>query len=56
MREIARNARETVEQQGMTLPGRYGPKVHPMVRIEKNAHYLYFQILKSLHVQMEFDE
>lgn len=56
MRAIARTAQEVVEQQGMTLPGRYGPKPHPMLRIERNARYLYFQILKSLHVRMEFDE
>ena len=55
-RAIARTAQEIVERDGMTLPGRYGPRLHPMLRIEKASRYLFYQTCKLLHVQMELDD
>jgi hypothetical protein len=56
MRAIARNAQQVVAKDGMMVAGRYGPRLHPMLRVEKSARYLFYQIFKQLHVQMEFDD
>jgi hypothetical protein len=56
MRAIARTAQTTVERDGMTVAGRYGPRLHPMLRIEKSSRYLFYQIFKQLHVKMELDD
>jgi hypothetical protein len=57
MHAIARNAQETVEAQGAMIKDRNGYlRLHPMLRIERNARALFHQTLKMLHLQMEFDD
>jgi phage terminase small subunit len=54
--ELARRAREAIDKQGLMVPGRNGLKVNPMTRVEDAARSLFFQTIKRLRINMEYEE
>ena len=43
-------ARETLQRDGMTVVGRFGPKVHPCVNIERDNKILFARLVRELNL------
>jgi P27 family predicted phage terminase small subunit len=45
----AQSARAQVDADGITVPGRYGPRAHPAIAIERDAKMAMMRALKHEH-------
>jgi len=49
----ARQARETIDDEGMTIIGRDGqPKAHPLCTVERDARRAFQQTFRSLGIKL----
>jgi phage terminase small subunit len=44
----ARNAAERLDNEGLTLPGRTGDRVHPLVAVERSASLTFGRLMRQL--------
>jgi len=49
----AAEARALIAVEGLTVEGRYGPRAHPMVAVERDARAAMVRGLKSLGLELE---
>ena len=46
-----REAREVLDVEGMTLPGRWGERLHPLVNVEKDSRLAALRALRELDLE-----
>ena len=46
-------AREVLSKEGIVVPGRYGPRAHPAVAIERDSRVAFVRVLRELDLDGE---